>query len=182
MLGYELANVERFRCRMDEWCEGIVDRRKWEGGGKGRRRGRHCRCYCSSRVGSIQVPLELLTPRLVHAPPPPLAVVEPLQYPAKNPNPASNTSGTPVSNLRINRGPQFLAKMSELDPTVAKVLDKERPDVKDDDENEDELLDELENDEAALDAFREKRMQQLHDEYEPIELFPTTQNADSVAG
>lgn len=56
--------------------------------------------------------------------------------------------------------------MSELDATVAKVLDKERPNIKDDDDNEDELLDELENDEAALDAFREKRMQQLHDEYD----------------
>lgn len=55
--------------------------------------------------------------------------------------------------------------MSELDATVAKVLDKER-NAKDDDDNEDELLDELENDEAALDAFREKRMQQLHDEYD----------------
>lgn len=55
--------------------------------------------------------------------------------------------------------------MSALDATVAKVLDKERPNVKDDDDNEDELLDELENDEAAMDAFREKRMQQLHDEY-----------------
>ncbi|KAL0639264.1 hypothetical protein Q9L58_001725 [Maublancomyces gigas] len=54
--------------------------------------------------------------------------------------------------------------MSELDATVAKVLDKERPNIKNDDDNEDELLDELENDEAALDAFREKRMQQLHDE------------------
>lgn len=56
---------------------------------------------------------------------------------------------------------------AELDPTVAKILDKERPEAKDDDDDddkEDELLDELEADEAALDAFREKRMQQLHDE------------------
>lgn len=59
--------------------------------------------------------------------------------------------------------------MSELDATVAKVLDKERPNIKDDDDNEDELLDELESDEAALDAFREKRMQQLHDEYASTE-------------
>ncbi|KAH8149646.1 uncharacterized protein LAJ45_06277 [Morchella importuna] len=53
---------------------------------------------------------------------------------------------------------------AELDPTVAKVLDKERPDAEENDDKEDELLDELEADEAALDAFREKRMQQLHDE------------------
>lgn len=57
---------------------------------------------------------------------------------------------------------------AELDPTVAKVLDKERPDVEENDDKEDELLDELEADEAALDAFREKRMQQLHDEYEQL--------------
>lgn len=57
---------------------------------------------------------------------------------------------------------------AELDPTVAKILDKERPDVEENDDKEDELLDELEADEAALDAFREKRMQQLHDEYEQL--------------
>lgn len=57
---------------------------------------------------------------------------------------------------------------AELDPTVAKVLDKERPDAEENDDKEDELLDELEADEAALDAFREKRMQQLHDEYEQL--------------
>lgn len=53
--------------------------------------------------------------------------------------------------------------MTTIDPTVAKVLDKDRP--KDDSEDEDTLLEELESDTAALDAFREKRIQQLHDEY-----------------
>ncbi|RPA91968.1 thioredoxin-like protein [Choiromyces venosus 120613-1] len=52
--------------------------------------------------------------------------------------------------------------MSNIDPTVAKVLDKDRS--KDEDEDEDALLEKLESDTAALDAFREKRMQQLHDE------------------
>ncbi|KAL7270487.1 hypothetical protein RUND412_006809 [Rhizina undulata] len=55
---------------------------------------------------------------------------------------------------------------SNIDPTVAKILDKERPskEGQGDDSDEDELMMELENDEAALDAFRERRMQQLHDE------------------
>jgi len=56
--------------------------------------------------------------------------------------------------------------MTTIDPTVAKVLDKARP--KDEDEDEDTLLEELESDTAALDAFREKRIQQLHDEYDTI--------------
>jgi len=58
--------------------------------------------------------------------------------------------------------------MTTIDPTVAKVLDKARP--KDEDEDEDTLLEELESDTAALDAFREKRIQQLHDEYDTILL------------
>lgn len=58
--------------------------------------------------------------------------------------------------------------MTTIDPTVAKVLDKDRP--KDDSEDEDTLLEELESDTAALDAFREKRIQQLHDEYDTILL------------
>lgn len=70
----------------------------------------------------------------------------------------------------IHTSLNFLAEMSELDATVAKILDKERPNIKNDDDNEDELLDELENDEAALDAFREKRMQQLHDEYDSTSI------------
>ncbi|KAG0639953.1 thioredoxin-like protein [Tuber brumale] len=53
--------------------------------------------------------------------------------------------------------------MTNINPTVAKVLDKDRS--KDEDEDEDTLLEELESDTAALDAFREKRMQQLHDEF-----------------
>ena len=58
--------------------------------------------------------------------------------------------------------------MTTIDPTVAKVLDKDRP--KDDSEDEDTLLEELESDTAALDAFREKRIQQLHDEYDTVLL------------
>lgn len=60
--------------------------------------------------------------------------------------------------------------MTTIDPTVAKVLDKDRP--KDDSEDEDTLLEELESDTAALDAFREKRIQQLHDEYDTISVSP----------
>ncbi|PWW79379.1 thioredoxin-like protein, partial [Tuber magnatum] len=52
--------------------------------------------------------------------------------------------------------------MTTIDPTVAKVLDKNRS--QDEDEDEDTLLEELESDTAALDAFREKRVQQLHNE------------------
>ncbi|KAI5803205.1 thioredoxin-like protein [Geopyxis carbonaria] len=54
---------------------------------------------------------------------------------------------------------------TKLDSTVVRILDKER---KSDEthtvDDEDELLAELEEDTAALDAFREKRMQQLHEE------------------
>jgi len=48
-----------------------------------------------------------------------------------------------------------------LDATVAKVLDQKRTD----DDDEDELLAELEREDNALDGFRERRLQQLHDEF-----------------
>lgn len=59
--------------------------------------------------------------------------------------------------------------MSTIDPTVARILDKGVDGDDDGSDKEDQLLEELENDSAALDAFREKRMQQLHDEY----FYPT---------
>ena len=40
-----------------------------------------------------------------------------------------------------------------------------KEDGKDLSDDEDDLLAELERDESVMDAFREKRMQQLHDEY-----------------
>lgn len=52
----------------------------------------------------------------------------------------------------------------QLDETVAKVLDRERA-AHEGSEDEDELLAELECDEAALDGFRERRLQQLHEEF-----------------
>ncbi|KAI5854752.1 thioredoxin-like protein [Tricharina praecox] len=48
-----------------------------------------------------------------------------------------------------------------LDATVTKVLDRDRADSDD----EDELLAELEREDSALDGFRERRLQQLHDEF-----------------
>jgi hypothetical protein len=50
-----------------------------------------------------------------------------------------------------------------LDPIVAKVLDRERNPQED--EDEDELLAELEKEDSSLDAFRERRLQQLHEEF-----------------
>ena len=63
---------------------------------------------------------------------------------------------------------------AELDPKVAAILDKHadkaiassyKENAKDLSDDEDDLLAELERDDSAMDAFREKRMQQLHDEY-----------------
>lgn len=51
---------------------------------------------------------------------------------------------------------------SSLHSEVAKVLDSRGAN---DSEDEDDLIKELENDDAALDALREQRRQQLHDEY-----------------
>lgn len=58
--------------------------------------------------------------------------------------------------------------MASLDPKVAEVLDKRTEkaaatgtQVEDD---EDELFEELERDDA-LDGFRERRLQELHEEY-----------------
>lgn len=62
---------------------------------------------------------------------------------------------------------------AELDPKVAALLDKHadkliaapsNEDGREDSDDEDGLLAELEDD-SAMDAFRERRMQQLHDEY-----------------
>lgn len=50
--------------------------------------------------------------------------------------------------------------MAELDPKVAAIIDA----TKGDDSDEDALIAELEND-SALDAFREQRLQQLHAEF-----------------
>lgn len=64
---------------------------------------------------------------------------------------------------------------AELDSKVAALLDKHtdkaiassssKENAKDLSDDEDDLLAELEQDDSAMDAFREKRMQQLHDEY-----------------
>ncbi|RPB18445.1 thioredoxin-like protein [Terfezia boudieri ATCC MYA-4762] len=63
---------------------------------------------------------------------------------------------------------------SKLDPKVATLIDKHadkaiasssKENVKDLSDDEDDLLAELERDDSAMDAFREKRMQQLHDEF-----------------
>ena len=70
---------------------------------------------------------------------------------------------------------------AELDPKVAALLDKHadkaiasssNENAKDLSDDEDDLLAELERDDSAMDAFREKRMQQLHDEY-GLKPFPT---------
>ena len=52
--------------------------------------------------------------------------------------------------------------MANLDPHVASVLDRAPAKNKEDDE--DALIDELENDDA-IGAYREKRLQQLHYEF-----------------
>ena len=52
----------------------------------------------------------------------------------------------------------------QLDETVAKVLDRERA-ARGDSEDEDGLLAELEREDTALDGFRERRLQQLHEEF-----------------
>ncbi|EUC47234.1 hypothetical protein COCMIDRAFT_35230 [Bipolaris oryzae ATCC 44560] len=52
--------------------------------------------------------------------------------------------------------------MASLDPKVASLVDKA---AREDDSDEDALIASLENDEE-LDAFREQRLQQLHQEYD----------------
>jgi hypothetical protein len=52
--------------------------------------------------------------------------------------------------------------MSALDPKVASLVDRA---AREDDSDEDALIASLENDEE-LDAFREQRLQQLHQEYD----------------
>jgi len=54
---------------------------------------------------------------------------------------------------------------SSIDSKVAALLDKHTDQKEIGSDDEDALFDELEKDESALDAFREKRLQQLHNEY-----------------
>lgn len=51
--------------------------------------------------------------------------------------------------------------MAALDPKVASIVDRA---ARDDDSDEDALIASLEDD-SELDAFRERRIQQLHEEY-----------------
>ncbi|KAF2095192.1 thioredoxin-like protein [Rhizodiscina lignyota] len=53
--------------------------------------------------------------------------------------------------------------MASIDPTVAAVIDR-HPKAEDSDD-EDALINALEDDDGALDAFREQRLQQLHAEF-----------------
>lgn len=62
---------------------------------------------------------------------------------------------------------------AQLDPTVAKVLDTAH-----DSDDEDELLAELEREDAALDGFRERRLQQLHEEFQRAAV----QRSDGTGG
>lgn len=54
--------------------------------------------------------------------------------------------------------------MSQLDPTVAQVLDTHARAIVDDEEDGDALLATLEEDDPAFAAFRERRLHQLHAE------------------
>lgn len=56
--------------------------------------------------------------------------------------------------------------MTTLDSTVAAVLDRQKNDASDDEDDLIKQLEEEEHDGAALDAFREQRLQQLHAEYQ----------------
>jgi hypothetical protein len=53
--------------------------------------------------------------------------------------------------------------MAGLDPKVASVIDRA---TRDDDSDEDALIAALEEDDDELDAFRERRLQQLHAEFD----------------
>ena len=53
--------------------------------------------------------------------------------------------------------------MTDVDHKVAALLDR-APQDESHSGDENDLFDELEKDDSALDAFREKRMQQLHEE------------------
>jgi hypothetical protein len=56
--------------------------------------------------------------------------------------------------------------MAPLDEKVAEVIDRHAEEKKGESDDEDALLDELEKEEAAVfDSFRERRMQELHEEY-----------------
>lgn len=76
-----------------------------------------------------------------------------------------------------HQDPPAKPALADLDPTVAKVLNRERAPHEDSDD-EDELLAELEREDDALDAFREKRLQQLHEEFARV----AAQKAGSGAG
>ena len=74
---------------------------------------------------------------------------------------------------------------AEIDPKVAALLDKHadktigRP-KEDASDDEDALLAELEQDDSVLDGFREKRMQQLHDEYVGFFALAATTQAEKM--
>ena len=66
---------------------------------------------------------------------------------------------------------------AELDTKVASLLDKHAENVaaaserkEDLSDDEDDLIAELEKEDAVMDGFRERRIQQLHDEYD-FELY-----------
>jgi thiol-disulfide isomerase/thioredoxin len=71
-----------------------------------------------------------------------------------------STATFPCSNTAMSTS----THTSHLDATVAKVLDRDRA-KHEDSSDEDELLAELEREDAALDGFRERRLQQLHEEF-----------------
>lgn len=61
-----------------------------------------------------------------------------------------------------NKRPLTISEMTSLDPKVASLVDKA---AREDDSDEDALIASLEDDDE-LDAFREQRLQQLHQEYD----------------
>lgn len=74
-----------------------------------------------------------------------------------------------LGNIKTSRK----IKMAALDPRVAEVLDKQRSGH--DDEDEDALIAELEaDDDTALNAMREKRLEQLHAEVSRAKLMKET--------
>lgn len=58
--------------------------------------------------------------------------------------------------------PQKISEMTSLDPKVASLVDRA---AREDESDEDALIASLEDDDE-LDAFREQRLQQLHQEYD----------------
>ncbi|CBY01179.1 hypothetical protein IAQ61_012054 [Plenodomus lingam] len=62
--------------------------------------------------------------------------------------------------------------MAALDPKVASIVDRA---AREDDSDEDALIAELEDD-SELDAFRERRIQQLHEEYGRAQEFKASEH------